>query len=329
MLGKVKKRTEELACASGEQVESNLGTNATSRSKGSGTNLRQLSAAEIGSNAYADVFDTSIITLNTAVVLYHLHEYKHALALLEPLYQNIDPIDETTALHVCLLLLDIALASGDASKAARVIHYLEKSFGGGYMLNQIDNGSNNQHQDSNQGVKHSGISNISAPDDASSDSNATTNITDNSLSETLSDDALEYENLYSTLDGGGGPNFGLLSSNDLVKSVADRTAPVTELKLKMHLYKVRLLLLTRNLKAAKREVKLAMNMARGRDLSTELLLKSQLEYARGNHRKAIKILMTFSSRTEAEMLSMFNNNLGCIHYQLKSPHTSGLFSPGH
>ncbi|KAJ6849782.1 CCR4-NOT transcription complex subunit 10-like [Iris pallida] len=148
------------------------------------------------------------------------------------------------------------------------------------MLNQIDNGSNNQHQDSNQGVKHSGISNISAPDDASSDSNATTNITDNSLSETLSDDALEYENLYSTLDGGGGPNFGLLSSNDLVKSVADRTAPVTELKLKMHLYKVRLLLLTRNLKAAKREVKLAMNMARGRDLSTELLLKSQLEYAR-------------------------------------------------
>ncbi|KAJ6793535.1 CCR4-NOT transcription complex subunit 10-like [Iris pallida] len=93
----------------------------------------------------------------------------------------------------------------------------------------------------------------------------------------------------------------------------------------MHLYKVRLLLLTRNLKAAKREVKLAMNMARGRDLSTELLLKSQLEYARGNHRKAIKILMTFSSRTEAEMLSMFNNNLGCIHYQLKSPHTSGLF----
>ncbi|KAJ6804091.1 CCR4-NOT transcription complex subunit 10-like [Iris pallida] len=323
MLGKVKKRTEELACASGEQVENNLGTNATSGSKGSGTPLLQLSAADTGSNAYSDEFDTSIITLNTAVVLYHLHEYKLALSLLEPLYQNIDPIDETTALHVCLLLLDITLASHDASKAAHVIQYLEKSFGVGYMTNQID-GSNNQHQASNQVTKPSGINNLSAPDASSSDSNASASITDNSLSGTLSDDALEYENLYSTLDGGA-PNFGRPSSNDLAKAAADRAAPVTDLKLKMHLYKVRLLLLTRNLKAAKREVKLAMNMARGRDLSTELFLKSQLEYARGNHRKAIKLLKTSSSRAEAGMLSLFHNNLGCIHYQLKSLHTSGLF----
>jgi len=34
------------------------------------------------------------------------------------LYRNIEPIDETTALHVCFLLLDITLALQDATKAA-------------------------------------------------------------------------------------------------------------------------------------------------------------------------------------------------------------------
>lgn len=77
-----------------------------------------------------------------AVVLYHVHEYAHALFLLVTLYQNIEPIDEVSslshlmypcdlfffgqwfvplqriALHVCLLLLDVALACRDASKAA-------------------------------------------------------------------------------------------------------------------------------------------------------------------------------------------------------------------
>lgn len=324
VLSKVKKRSEELALSSGDQIDGtgNLGNN-ISGSKGSGTNLHQLPNTDTSSVAYADEFDTSIIMLNTAIVLYHLHEYAHALKILEPLYQNIDPIDETTALHVCLLLLDVALASHDASKAADVIQYLEKCFGVGYMANQIDSGGITQHQSLNQGPKTSMTSSTTIPDGSNSDSNASANINETSLSGTLSDDALEYENLYSTLDGSG-QNLGR-PSNDLAKASADRIAPATDLKLKMHLYKVRLLLLTRNLKAAKREVKLAMNMARGRDSSTELLLKSQLEYARGNHRKAVKLLMTSSNRTEPGMLSVFNNNLGCVHYQLRSHHTSGLF----
>ncbi|XP_038984379.1 CCR4-NOT transcription complex subunit 10-B-like [Phoenix dactylifera] len=66
-------------------------------------------------------------------------------------------------------------------------------------------------------------------------------------------------------------------------------------------------------------------MVRGRDLSTELLLKSQLEYARGNHHKAIKLLDTISNRTEPVMLSMYNNNIGCILHQQRSHHTSNWF----
>ncbi|KAB5537458.1 hypothetical protein DKX38_014991 [Salix brachista] len=48
--------------------------------------------------------------LDAAIIWYHLHEYSKALSVLEPLYHNIEPIEERTALHVCLLLLDVALA---------------------------------------------------------------------------------------------------------------------------------------------------------------------------------------------------------------------------
>jgi len=62
----MQKRSEELAHSSGDQVDSsgNLGNN-NSGSKGSSTNGNQLSVTDTSSVAYADEFDTSIITLNT------------------------------------------------------------------------------------------------------------------------------------------------------------------------------------------------------------------------------------------------------------------------
>ncbi|XP_010250204.1 PREDICTED: CCR4-NOT transcription complex subunit 10-B-like [Nelumbo nucifera] len=329
VLNKVKKRSEELVRASGEQIDtlSSLGNNVSSGSKGSVTSPHQFSSANSTSIAYADEFDTSVATLNIAVILFHLHEYANALSVLESLYQNIEPIDETTALHICLLLLDVALASNDASKAADVILYIGKAFGFSY-ISQGDNG-NTTHQPPNPVTKTSStLSNSTAPDASASDSAANVNASENPLARTLSDEALDYESLLSTLDIGGQNiprTAGLPSSNDLSRNSADRPAPAVDLKLKLHLYKVRLLLLARNLKAAKREVKLAMNIARGRDSSTALLLKSQLEFARGNHRKAIKLLMTSNNRTESGMPSIFNNNLGCIYHQLKKDHTATIF----
>ncbi|CBI40173.3 unnamed protein product, partial [Vitis vinifera] len=67
---------------------------------------------------YTDGFVTPVATLNLAIVWFHFHEYGKALSILESLYQNIEPIDETTALHICLLLLDVALASHNASRCA-------------------------------------------------------------------------------------------------------------------------------------------------------------------------------------------------------------------
>ncbi|KAF9615214.1 hypothetical protein IFM89_022476 [Coptis chinensis] len=323
VLNKVKKRSEDLARASGEQVEtlSNHVSSAISGSKGSSTTVNQLSASDT-STVYIDEYDASVATLNIAVVLFHLQEYANALSILEQLYQNIEPIDETIALYICLLLLDVALASHDARRAAHVLQYLEKSFGVCYG----ENGNTAQLHHSHQPVKTSPIpSNSSTLDVSTPDSSQ--NAPEDSLVRTLSDEALDYE-LFPTLEIGGASLVktpGLASTNDLLKTALNQSFSALDLKLKVQLYKVRLLNLTRNVLAAKRELKLAMNIPRSGDSSLALFLKSQLEYARGSHRKAIKLLMNSRNRTESGMLSMFNNDLGCIYHQLKKHHTAALF----
>lgn len=159
--------------------------------------------------------------------------------------------------------------------------------------------------------------------DSNPDFPSTGNALENSLSRTLSlsEESLEYETMFSLEIGGRNLTRPSLSRTQIYNSMSSM-----DLKLQLQLYKVRFLILTRNLQHAKREVKLAMNIARGRDSSTALILKSQLEYARGNHRKAIKLLMASCNRTEIGNSSMYNN-LGCIYYQLGNYHASSvLFS---
>ncbi|GAB4828245.1 hypothetical protein Ancab_035157 [Ancistrocladus abbreviatus] len=330
VLMNVKKRCENLAHASGEQIDatSQPGNKAVSVPKGTNAMSNQIATADNASMAYNDEFDASLATLNMGIVLFFLHEYPKALSVLEPLFQNIEPIDERTALHVCLLLLDVALATQDVTKFADVINYLEKTLGVSYMINQADNGSAGQQQPPNLVSKSSLVpGNALASDDLSSDGAATGNTVEESLSRTLSDETIEYESLFSTLDIGGqnlSRPSNLSSTNDL-RNPADRSFAAMDLRLKLPLYKVQLLLLTRSLKAAKREVKLAMNIARGRESSRALLLKSQLEYARGNYPKAMKLLAASNNQTEIGSSIIVNNNYGCIYYQQGKYHTSSIF----
>ncbi|XVF48044.1 hypothetical protein PTKIN_Ptkin03bG0158900 [Pterospermum kingtungense] len=328
ILNNVKKRSEELGHASREEVESGstVGNKVNSGSKGSGSTTHQFSASNSDIIVYTDEFDASVATLNIAVIWFHLHEYAKALSVLEPLYQKIEPIDETTALHICLLLLDVVLACHDVSKSSDVLSYLEKSFGVG-NVSQGDNGNMAVQQSMNLVGKFSSAPSSSLVSDASaSDLAASVNASESPLSRTLSEDPLDE--MFSTLEIGGqnlSRPVGLTSANDLPRTTVDRSISGVDMKLKLQLYKVQFLLLTRNVRIAKREVKHVMNIARGRDSSMALFLKAQLEYARGNHRKAIKLLMASSNRTDAAISSMFNNNLGCIYYQLGKYHTSAVF----
>ncbi|KAL9223972.1 hypothetical protein vseg_000051 [Gypsophila vaccaria] len=321
----VKRKIEDHAHVSTEQADNapQAANKSSSVSKGTNT-LTNCTGAVLH-----DKIDTSVVALNIATILFHLHDYSKALSVLEPLFQNIEPIDKTTALRVCLLILDVAFLTQDASNFAEVISYLEKAFGVSYMPNQPDGGSTMQQQMPNLVMKSSSIpNNSSTSDDLNFEGTTVGNASENYLSRTLSDETMEYETLLSTLDISGqsiSRSSNVSSASDISRMATDRSLPAINLKLQLPLYKIQLLLLTRNLKAAKREVKQAMNIAREVDSSRALLLKSQLEYARGNYSKAFKLLKASSNRSDVGSSIIINNNVGCIYYQQGKPHTSSIF----
>ncbi|XP_057514974.1 uncharacterized protein LOC130796614 [Actinidia eriantha] len=331
VLNNVKEQSDELARASGEHSEavSNLGSKAVIGPKGTNNAAHQFSSADNLHIVYGDEFDTSVTMLNIAVIWFHLREYAKAYSILDSLYQKIEPIDEATALHICLLFLDVALALHDPSKFIDVINYVEKAYCASNLISQSDNGSSAQQQSPNLVTKSSSFpSNSTATDASNTDSIGSVNASESPLSRTLSEENLET--LISTIDMSGqnlARSSGLQSANDLSRTPADHSISTSDLKLKLQLYKVRFLLLARNLKATKREVKtaLSMNVACGKDSSMALLLKSELEYARGNYRKAIKLLVASTNRSEIGMASIYYNNLGCIYHQLGKYHTSTVF----
>ncbi|XP_057768028.1 uncharacterized protein LOC130988249 [Salvia miltiorrhiza] len=327
-LQQIQKQSERLAHTSGEHLELSTNDGRTPPAGPKNTNhaSHQFSSSSV---VYNDEFDASVAMFNTAVVWYHLHEYAKSFSYLDALYQNVEPIDEGTALRICLLLLDVALLTHHTSRSADVISYMEKVFCVNSLTNQLENGISVQQQPA-LASKSSLPSNSTTSDSSHPDPVVNANTLENSLSMTLSEEALEDESLQllSSLEISR-QNLqrlsGIVSSNDPSRSQAEESLSVVDLRLKVHLYKVRLLLLTRNLKAAKREVKMAMNLARGKDYPMALYLKSQLEYARRNPRKAIKLLMASSNRTEIGISSMYYNNLGCIYYQMGKHQTSGVF----
>ncbi|XP_076957024.1 uncharacterized protein LOC143632363 [Bidens hawaiensis] len=297
-LDNLKKQSERLGHSSGESAEA---SNNRIKSVGNKSN-------NIVANSAATELDASVTMFNIAVILYHLHEYEKCFSVLERLYQNIVPIDERVARHVCLLLLEVSLVGHHASTAADVLNYLER-VGGNSLATQGDSGTTAHQQLTTLVTKSmSAPSNVMVSSDLiNSDSAVNTNGPESPLlSRTLSEERLE--SLMITLTR---------PSNDPSRTQTDESL--------MNLYKVWILILTRNLKAAKREVKMAMNIARGKDYSLALFLKSQLEYARNNHRKAIKLLMASVSQPETGTSSLYYNNLGCIYYQLEKYQTAAVF----
>ncbi|XP_010557608.1 PREDICTED: CCR4-NOT transcription complex subunit 10-like [Tarenaya hassleriana] len=320
-LNRVKKQSDELARATREQVDAANPGNKTVGTKESSTN------GQSSSTSCNDEFDNTVTVFNIAITRFHLHDYGKALSILEHLFQNIEPLDETIALQICFLLLDVALACRDASKFAAVLNYMEKTYGVG-CGSQVENG-NSVQLSTNQVSKIASLQTSSlASDSANSDLAAG----ESTLSRSLSEETLEYDNGLAEIgEQSLTKQVDRFPANNVVKAIGDRSISAVDLKLELQLYKVRFFLLTRNLKLAKREVKHAMNIARsrdssvnidrGRDSSVALLLKSQLEYARGNHEKARKLVFA-SGETKTSI--MYNNNIGCIDYQLGNYQTSTL-----
>ncbi|XP_047337648.1 CCR4-NOT transcription complex subunit 10-like [Impatiens glandulifera] len=335
MLSEIKKRSDDLTCAYGEQAET-VGDSVNKTITGSKGNNNSLHITLANSShiGHGDKLDTSVVMLNIAVILFHLREYAKASSILDTLYQKIEPIDEVTALRICLLFMDVALILEDSLRFIEVTNYVEKAFCIGNTAAQSDGTIFIQQQSSNNTMtkSHSAPINTTISDSSNADSPMSGNTTEGSLLRTLSEENLE--NLISTMDMTGqsiirASNSNLLSSSsEILRIPVDQYISTNDLRLKLHLYKVRFMLFTKNIKAAKREIKvaMAMNVASGKDSSMALLLKSQLEYARGNYRKAIKLVMASSgNRTEQGISSLCYNNLGCIYYRLGKQNASAIF----
>ncbi|KAG9138670.1 hypothetical protein Leryth_018560 [Lithospermum erythrorhizon] len=326
VLSNIKNQIEELAHASVEHVEGkdSIDSKAAAENRESTVTPRQLPPTNSSTIVYTGEYDMSVVMFNMAVIWFHLHEHSKSFSILDILFQNIIPIDEGIALRICLLLLDVALLSNHASRCLDVINYMERLFIVNNLINQVDN-VNTPSQQPTIVTKSAPLSSNSTVNDVSNSDSA--NSLERSLSRSLSDEALEDEPMPFSLDiSGRKPTQScvLQSSGEPDESVSN-----VELRLKWHLYKVQFLLLTRNLKAAKREVKMAMSMVRGNEhcYLTALFLKSHLEYTRGNYRKSIKLLMASSDRTEVGISSLYYNNLGCIYFRLGKYQTSSvLFS---
>ncbi|XP_024526215.1 CCR4-NOT transcription complex subunit 10 isoform X1 [Selaginella moellendorffii] len=322
VLEQVKQRKcEELARAADEQLEG-IGNNVASpNGSTTGNTIVKPSPPE---GSYIEDYDLSIPTLNTAIVYYHLKQYASAFHVVEPLFANIEPVDESCALQICLLMLDIALASRKAESAALVLHYVEKSYGLGQS--GLENAANVQQlsvvaptlaASSVLDGKYLGITSSPAPPLVTSPIGEGSSLTQGSGEETFEEDALS---IGLEIDG----SHSVRSLPTRVPAIEkSHPAPGTELKLLMHLYRVRFLLLTHCLKTVKREVKSALNLSK--DNITALLLKAQLEYLRGNYRKAMKLLTTCIARAENAVVPMILSNLGCVYHYLRKDQTAALF----
>ncbi|KAH7946869.1 hypothetical protein HPB52_005221 [Rhipicephalus sanguineus] len=78
---------------------------------------------------------------------------------------------------------------------------------------------------------------------------------------------------------------------------------------RVQLYKTRSLIMVRSVKASKREIKNLVSSSAGSSSQT-VFLRSQLEFLRGNYRKAVKVLAMVQA-DDARTVAMYHNNLGC------------------
>lgn len=198
-----------------------------------------------------DDVDQAVPFFNHAVTLYHSQQYRKALALLDKLFQYIEPLEESIARRICFLHIELGLCLRQPEKVLGLIAYLENLLFG-------------TKTSSSSGESSTGRKSPDKEDD--------------------SKDAEELE-VYRT---------------------------------KLQQYKVRCFIMLRSMKASKREIKSLVSS--GAASNQTIFLRSQLEFLRGNYRKAVKVLCTAQIDSDPKTTAMYHNNIGCIHFYTGKPH---------
>ncbi|XP_035231469.1 CCR4-NOT transcription complex subunit 10-like [Stegodyphus dumicola] len=106
------------------------------------------------------------------------------------------------------------------------------------------------------------------------------------------------------------------------------------LKRRLQLCKARCYAMIKTSKACKREIKNLMSSGSVVQNIPAFYLKSQLEYQRGNYRKALKLLNSvtlpediskYFRETGDCLRAIFFNNVGCIHFYMGKPHLGQFY----
>lgn len=211
-----------------------------------------------------DDVDNCVLVYNQAVILYHLHQYNASLHVLERVVQFLEPLEETLARNICLLLLDSYLNVYQPKRVAGFLPHMETS----YFNNNKNCGKTTQKEK-----------------DGQKDENG-----ENCMGE--------------------------------------------QFKRRFQLCKARLFATLKTSKACKREIKNLMSSGSGVQNIPAFYLKSQLEYQRGNYRKALKLLhsatmpndiLKYFKETGDCLPVTFYNNVGCIHFYMGKPHLGKFY----
>ncbi|XP_017763329.1 PREDICTED: CCR4-NOT transcription complex subunit 10 [Eufriesea mexicana] len=220
----------------------------------------------IDSTETIDDIEKCVMRYNQAVLLYHTKQYNDALQIVNRLFAFIEPMEESLAHKVCLLLIELHIVTEQPDAALSLINYIES------QLISTDN------------------SKISSVDKES-----------------------------------------------MMKSIKEQKEPKKEVdtatdafKLKLLKCKARIYLMKHQLKLCKREWKTLVSLGTPVNTST-VFLKANLEYLRGNYKKAIKLLnsvtsenLDFKSCGESSAV-LYYNNMACLHLAMGKPNLACFY----
>ena len=311
-----------------------------------------------------------VLRYNQALLCVQLRNYAQALHILEELFENIEPIDDFLAIKICFLLLELYLLQREPEQGLNVLTFLEKPQAFHSLLKsdrpdqrKIDALRMEEEEEGEEGrVREDEEPKVEA-----------------AVAENVD---VKPEKQEVT-----GPLPSLVFGAFLTKhGRAPDTISPAEFKFNCLVYRVRMHLATRNLTSAEKDCKKALEllesdlksapllwphslsneaddldrdpvrqMLNSHERSKVQMLKAYLEYAKGNFRKALKLMSScsfyFAEAGDAESKAhkgeddevddhiptdfhpaqddacspLFFNNMGCVHFMMHKPNLAAYY----
>lgn len=213
-----------------------------------------------------DDIEKCVMRYNQAVLLYHTRQYNAALQIMNRLFAFIEPMEESLAHKVCLLLIELHIVTDQPDAALSLINYVE---------NQL----------------------------ISTDNSKITPVDKEGIMKSMKEQKEQKREVDVVIDA---------------------------FKIKLLKCKARIYLMMHQLKLCKREWKTLVSLGTPVNISI-VFLKANLEYLRGNYKKAIKLLnsvtsenLDFKSSGESSAV-LYYNNMACLHLSMGKPNLACFY----